>query len=393
MTISDARFDVGGVMLDRPFKVRRLGHFGFNVADPDAGLHFYSDLLGFKLSDVIDRGDFKGYFTRYGGDHHAFVLFKDRPRPADYQGREDITINQITWQVGSMAEVANAANWLASQGVPLQRTGRDMPGSNWHAYVTDPDGHTNELYYGIEQVGWDGLSKPRTMYDRGFREAPPLPQINEYDEVQDAIERGIDVHAGHRHAETMPSQYEVDGIMLPRPFKITRIGPVSLFVEDVQRSVDFYTGKMGFIVTEETAWRGYRCVFLRTNTEHHSVALYPNALRDELDFSQHTSCMAFGIQLATYRQLRDAASFLQEHGVRVDLNVPPELYPGMDYAVHAFDPEGHCVQLYYYMEQVGWDGKPRPAELRRNVEAGVLPENLEALSDTYQGEPFLGPWG
>ena len=25
-------YDVGGVMLPRPFKIRRLGHFGFNVA-------------------------------------------------------------------------------------------------------------------------------------------------------------------------------------------------------------------------------------------------------------------------------------------------------------------------------------------------------------------------
>ena len=25
------RYDVGGVMLPRPFKIRRLGHFGFNV--------------------------------------------------------------------------------------------------------------------------------------------------------------------------------------------------------------------------------------------------------------------------------------------------------------------------------------------------------------------------
>ena len=30
-----------------------------------------------------------------------------------------------------------------------------MPGSNWNAYPFDPDGHVNEIFYGIEQIGWD----------------------------------------------------------------------------------------------------------------------------------------------------------------------------------------------------------------------------------------------
>ena len=34
------RFDVGGVMMPQPFKIRRLGHFGLNVPDPAACLDF-----------------------------------------------------------------------------------------------------------------------------------------------------------------------------------------------------------------------------------------------------------------------------------------------------------------------------------------------------------------
>jgi nitroreductase len=34
------KYNVGGVLLDRPFKVRRLGHFGFNLEKFDQGLHF-----------------------------------------------------------------------------------------------------------------------------------------------------------------------------------------------------------------------------------------------------------------------------------------------------------------------------------------------------------------
>ena len=403
-----AKHDVGGVLLDRPFKIRRLGHFGFNVTRMDDCVHFYIDLLGFRISDISDMfasrltpeqlkevGNPRGYFTRYGGDHHAFVLFNkgvmDALNPARSHG--EITINQITWQVGSLAEVGAASKWLPEQGVRLQRTGRDMPGSNWHTYVYDPDGHTNELYYGIEQVGWDGLSKPQSMYYRGFREPPSLPQVNEFDEVQEALAKGIDVHSGYRHVDTMPAKYDVDGIMLPRPFKITRIGPVGLFVNDLEAAEAFYRDRLGFVFTEATEVMGERCVFLRTNTEHHSVALYPMALRSKLGFSGHSTSAGFGVQLANYRQLRDATAFLRENGVRVDTDPPAGLHPGVDYVAHAFDPDGHCVLLYYYMEQLGWDGRPRPRSARRSAANGDWPETLEPLSDTYNGEPYLGPWG
>jgi hypothetical protein len=57
-----------------------------------------------------------------------------------------------------------------------------------------------------------------------------------------------------------------------------------------------------------------------------------------------------------------------------------------------FDQEGHCIQLYYYMEQVGWDGRPRPQEARRLQQPGEWPAALEPMSDTFGGEAFLGPW-
>jgi catechol 2,3-dioxygenase-like lactoylglutathione lyase family enzyme len=408
MTAVQTKYDVGGILLDRPFKIRRLGHFGFNVVNMNEAVRFYTDLLGFKISDVADfftarltdeqksqlKGDARGYFTRYGGDHHAFVLFNKQVMDMLGGGgrRPDVTINQITWQVGSLAEVGDAAKWLNERGERLQRVGRDMPGSNWHSYVYDPDGHTNELYYGIEQVGWEGYSKPRSMYDRGFREAPALPQINEFQEVQDALAKGIDLESGYRHVDDLPATYNVQGVLLPRPFKITKIGPVKIFVDDLEASVSYYRDTMGFDITEETSWHGHRGIFLRANTEHHSLGLFPMAMRKELGMSEHTTNMSFGVQLANYRQLKDAVVFLRDNGVTVDTDVPSELHPGMDYVAHAIDPDGHRIELYSYMEQLGWDGRPRPASARRDT-SGAWPDSLEAVSDSYHGETYLGPWG
>jgi len=407
MPTAHGKFNVGGVVLDQPFKIRRLGHFGFNLVDMDEGLRFYTDLLGFRVSDVMDYsrrakdpaqlaglGNPNGYFTRYGTDHHAMVLFPKRVRDALGRGdKPGVTINQITWQVGSLSEVGNAIKWFAERNIKQQRSGRDMPGSNWHTYLFDPDGHSNELYYGIEQVGWNGHSKPRIMYDRGFNEPPTLPQISEQQEVEEALAKKVDLTSGYRHVESLSATFDVDGILLPRPFKIVRLGPVYLFVENLAESEAFYRDTLGFTLTEESVWKGHRCVFLRANTEHHSLALFPLALRDILGLSSHMSCAAFGIQLANYRQLRDAVKFLQEHRVKVTEALPLELHPGIDYAAYAFDPDGHCIQLYHSMEQIGWENKPKPKELRQPRKLNEWPEVLEVDSNSYLGEPFLGPWG
>ena len=407
MPASPEKFNVGGILLNQPFKIRRLGHFGFNLVNMEEGVRFYIDWLGFRLSDTMDYskrakspdqvaglGDPNGYFTRYGTDHHAMVLFPKRVR--DALGRSEkpgITVNQITWQAGSLSEVGNAIRWFTEKGIKLQRSGRDMPGSNWHTYLFDPDGHQNELYYGIEQVGWNGHSKPRVMYDRGFDHPPELPQISEQQEVQDALAKQVDLLSGYRYVEKLPATFDVDGVLLPRPFKIVRLGPVYLFVEDLAAAESFYRDALGFTVTEEAVFKGQRCLFLRCNTEHHSLALFPLALRDVLGLSSHSKCAAFGLQVANYRQLRDAVAFFRDRGVKVSDAIPPALHPGIEYAAHIFDPDGHCLQLYHSMEQIGWDGRPRPKESRRPRALSQWPEVLEADSSAYLGEPFLGPWG
>ena len=405
---ADGKFDVGGILLDRPFKIRRLGHFGINVTDMEAGLRFYRELLGFRITDIRDHfagkevpdeikrfGDHKGYFFRYASDHHAFVMYNHNVRGAtDTKGRhrQHVTINQITWQVGTLREVVDGHHWLVARGLNVVRSGRDMPGSNWHTYLMDPDWHQNELYYGIEQIGWPGHSKPWDMHDRQFRDTPELPQKSERQEVEDAKAKGVDLVSGFRDTDPLPEIYDVQGILLARPFKIVRIGPVRLFVTDIEASVAFYRDTLGFIVTEEVDYRGHRCVFLRNNTEHHSLALYPIALREVLGLSETTTLMSFGLQLANYTQLRGAKSFLEEHGVELR-DFPGELTPGIDRSIIALDGNGHAIELYHGIEQIGWDGRPRPASARRKGAPGEWPDAIEPQSDSYMGEPFLGPWG
>ena len=88
-----ATYDVGGVLLERPFKIRRIGHFGLNAIRMEDCVRFYTEELGFRISDTNDMaaraknreeiapfGDARGYFMRHGTDHHSFVIFNKRVR-------------------------------------------------------------------------------------------------------------------------------------------------------------------------------------------------------------------------------------------------------------------------------------------------------------------------
>lgn len=410
-TTAPKQYDVGGILLPRPFKIRRFGHFGLNMDRLDEAVTFYSDLLGFRVTDEVSLFDQvppevrpiveevvtdpRMIFTSNSSDHHALLLAHRTFGVLNGNDRKakDITLSQITWQVGSLREVVDAGAYLRAHGVEIGRTGRDMPGGNWHIYFRDPDDNTVELYYGMEQIGWTRRSRPHAMHDRGFAEVPPLPQMSEAAEVREALERGIDIHSGWSPSEAhLKETHDVGGVLLPRPFKVTGLGPVSMFTERMAEMLAFYTGLLGFEIVEEAEHQGKRIVYLRSGTEHHTFVLADKALRGRLSLSEHTSCLSMGMEVGSYAQLRAAVEHLVNAGYALVEGVPPELYLGIDYAAHLRDPDGHLVCLYSYMEQVGWDGRPRPAALRRTV-TDPWPETLAPLSDTYADQTYMGPLG
>ena len=397
--------DVGGVRLTRPFKIRRLGHFGYNCVHMEKMLDFYVDGLGLIISDQsgkmparlpaeqqssLSPSERLLHFTRFGSDHHQLVFISQKVW--DWVGSENgsagASINQITWQVGSLAEVVNGSEWIWGRGERLLRSGRDMPGSNWHTYLFDPEGHINELFYGMEQVGWDGRSKPSEMWSGVMSERPSLPQQSESSEIDDARRSGVQLDAGHRPEAGLARQYEVDGIVMSRPFKIVGIGPVSLLVDDIERAIRFYVDVLGFGIREHVAWGGYRGALLNSGAEHHTLALYEVGMRSALAMDEQRDSMALGLQLANYRQLRAAVNFMKSRGAE-EFDVPSELVPGFDYVTHLLDPDGNLVQLYYYQRQYGpTDAAPQTV----SGSAADWPEVVVAPEDVYGGQHFLGPW-
>ena len=67
-------YDVGGVLLPRPFKARRLGHFALWQTDLEMARRLYVDVLGFRSTDTVVRdGKTVAVFTSHGTDHHSLA--------------------------------------------------------------------------------------------------------------------------------------------------------------------------------------------------------------------------------------------------------------------------------------------------------------------------------
>jgi catechol 2,3-dioxygenase len=142
------------------------------------------------------------------------------------------------------------------------------------------------------------------------------------------------------------------------PFKVQKLGHVVLKVQDMQRAVAFYTGVLGFRVSDvypDTMMKG-GMVFLRCNSDHHCLALVGGA-KDEAS-ARELHHLAF--ELATLEELLRAREHLRRHGVTIDYE--GRRRAGCQMAVEFRDPDNHFLELYWGLDQVGSGQRVRPPE-------------------------------
>ncbi len=143
----------------------------------------------------------------------------------------------------------------------------------------------------------------------------------------------------------------------PAPFQIRRLGHVVLNVRDLAASERFYTRIMGFEVTdrytESMAPGGM--VFLRCAADHHTVALVGSAQHREDSHLNH-----FAFEVATPDEVFRARGLLRQHDVPIVFE--GRRRAGCQIAVEFLDPDGNNLEIYWGLDQVGTDGRVRPAD-------------------------------
>jgi len=145
-------------------KIRKLGHVGIFVRDVEKSKKFYTEILGFKVSDVNEQGI---TFLRCATDHHDTVLVplpKEKPGSAPTERGE---IQQISYEVDRVEDLREALKFLKEKEITIVSGLRQRgPGNDKTIDFLDPDGNNIQLYCEMDQIGWDSVSKPKEMWVR-----------------------------------------------------------------------------------------------------------------------------------------------------------------------------------------------------------------------------------
>ncbi len=144
-----------------PFQLRKIGHTVLFVSDLAASVRWYTEVLGFKLSDVFDESMMAGgmVFLRFGPDHHSVALVGDGQKPGMRRG-----MHHTAFELGTLQEVIDARDHLKRHGVKIVFEGRRRAGCQVAVEFLDPDGHHLELYWGLDQVGYDDRLRPAEQW-------------------------------------------------------------------------------------------------------------------------------------------------------------------------------------------------------------------------------------
>jgi len=160
-------FDADGVRkLNRlkgmPFHIGKIGHVVINVRDVAKSTAFYTQILGFQISDVYPDEMVPGgmVFLRYNTDHHGIALVGSMASQAS-----NVELNHIAFEVPSLDDVIRARDHLERHQVQIDFAGRRRAGCQIAVEFRDPDNHRLEIYWGIDQIGSDGRTRPAVEWN------------------------------------------------------------------------------------------------------------------------------------------------------------------------------------------------------------------------------------
>jgi catechol 2,3-dioxygenase len=158
------------------FALAKLGHVVLKVRDLKRSVQFYTQVLGFRVSDVYPETMMKGgmVFLRCNADHHCLALIGGAGRAG-----AAIELHHLAFEVNTLDEVLRAREHLHRHGVRIDFEGRRRAGCQVAVEFRDPDNHSLEIFWGLDQVQEDGRVRPPEEWreehslEDAIRNAPP----------------------------------------------------------------------------------------------------------------------------------------------------------------------------------------------------------------------------
>ncbi len=141
----------------------KLGHVAYRVTDVQAVTQFYTDVLGFRVSDWRDT---TFSFLRCNTDHHTVNFVVDPVAQ----------LHHIAFEVKDWPEIHRASDFLAKNGIQLVwGPARHIIGHNIAAYHRNADNVRVELYCEMDQMKDEALGyfDPRPWH----QDRPQRPKV------------------------------------------------------------------------------------------------------------------------------------------------------------------------------------------------------------------------
>lgn len=153
------------ILRTQPVRPRRLGHVVLGSTDADATRGFFTDGLGFRVSDEIPG---LAAFMRCSVDHHNVLV---QSAPVSF-------MHHTAWEVDDVDEVGRGATAMLEEHPErhVWGLGRHHIGSNFFWYLRDPAGNFSEYYSDLDEIIDDQLWKPEVVAGaRGLYNWGPTP--------------------------------------------------------------------------------------------------------------------------------------------------------------------------------------------------------------------------
>jgi catechol 2,3-dioxygenase-like lactoylglutathione lyase family enzyme len=157
-----------GVERTGTVRPRRLGHVVLGSVDQPSSQRFFTEGLGFKISDLV-KG--QAAFMRCSTDHHNVLV----------QAAPITLLHHTSWQVDDVDEIGRGAMSMLEEAPDrhVWGLGRHHLGSNFFWYLKDPAGNFSEYYSDMDCIVDDELWEPgvwegmKSLYSWG----PPPPDV------------------------------------------------------------------------------------------------------------------------------------------------------------------------------------------------------------------------
>lgn len=146
----------------------RLQHLVIASTSIEMLSEFYQDIIGFQLSDRVEKpdGTSTAHFLRGDNEHHCFAIF----------AADENRLDHHCYEAQSWNDIRDWADHLSAKGVEIMwGPGRHGAGNNLFLFFRDPDGNWLEISAELESVApgkapglWPHSERTLNLWGKGL---------------------------------------------------------------------------------------------------------------------------------------------------------------------------------------------------------------------------------